>query len=178
MKRQLRELSEEGSRLQNRIHRTSALLAKVALERPYKECLRHLVSGCFSENSRSSLSLIQSGKTPWVDSACADCPGFLVPGSAPVPGFHLGLGASDCSPGIAFCFAGPWTLLGSAARSSPTTRARKGRSAHTCLHGTGEAHAEDWFAGPTSEESVTRVVASIATSLLESTGASRRSARA
>ena len=27
----------------------------------------------------------QSGKDPWVDSACADCPGFLVPGAAPAP---------------------------------------------------------------------------------------------
>ena len=24
-------------------------------------------------------------KTPWVDSACADCPGFLVLGAAPAP---------------------------------------------------------------------------------------------
>ena len=23
------------------------------------------------------------GRTPWVDSACADCPGFLVPGATP-----------------------------------------------------------------------------------------------
>ena len=25
------------------------------------------------------------GKTPWVDSVCADCPGFLVLGAAPAP---------------------------------------------------------------------------------------------
>ena len=25
------------------------------------------------------------GKTPWVDSACADCPGFGVLGAAPAP---------------------------------------------------------------------------------------------
>ena len=64
-------------------------------------------------------------KTPWVAPACADCPGFCG-----CPGFHVGLGASDCSPGLAFCFTGPWTLLGSAARTSPTTRAKTGRTAH------------------------------------------------
>ena len=26
------------------------------------------------------------------------------------PGFHLRLGASDCSPALAFCFMGPWTF--------------------------------------------------------------------
>ena len=46
------------------------------------------------------------------------------------PGFHLRLRASDCSPGLAFCFTEPWTLLGSAARNSPTTRAKTGRTAH------------------------------------------------
>ena len=46
------------------------------------------------------------------------------------PCFHLGLGASDCSSGLAFGFTSPWTLLGSAARSSPTTRAKTGRTAH------------------------------------------------
>ena len=33
-------------------------------------------------------------------------------------------------PWLAFCFTGPWTLLGSAARSSPTTHAKTGRTAH------------------------------------------------
>ena len=33
-------------------------------------------------------------------------------------------------PWASFCFTGPWTLLGSAARSSPTTRAKPGRKAH------------------------------------------------
>ena len=36
----------------------------------------------FSKIAR--ISKIQ-GKTPWVDSACADCPGFLVLGAAPAP---------------------------------------------------------------------------------------------
>ena len=33
-------------------------------------------------------------------------------------------------PGLVFCFTSPWTLLGSAARSYPTTRAKTGRTAH------------------------------------------------
>ena len=70
------------------------------------------------------------GNTPWVAPACADCPGFLVLVSASSPGCHLGLGASDCSPGLAFCFTDPWRLLGSAARSSPATREKTGRTAH------------------------------------------------
>ena len=47
------------------------------------------------------------GKTAWVDSPCADCPGFLVPGAAdaPPPGRHPG--ASECAPGLAFA---PWPL--------------------------------------------------------------------
>ena len=52
------------------------------------------------------------------------------PGFCSCPSFHLGLGASDRFPGLAFCFTGPWTLLGSAARSSPTTRAKTGRTTH------------------------------------------------
>ena len=31
-----------------------------------------------------SLNILQ-GKIPWLDSACADCPGFVVPGAAPAP---------------------------------------------------------------------------------------------
>ena len=41
------------------------------------------------------------------------------PGFCCFPGFHLGLGASDCSAELAFCFTGPWTLLGSAAAAPP-----------------------------------------------------------
>ena len=43
------------------------------------------------------------------DSACADCLVFG-PGCCSSPGFHLRLGASDCSLGLAFCFMGPWTF--------------------------------------------------------------------
>ena len=55
---------------------------------------------------------------------------FSGPGFCSCPGFHLSLGASDCSPGLAFCCTNPWTLLGSAARSSPTSHAKTGRTAH------------------------------------------------
>ena len=51
---------------------------------------------------------VYQGKTPWVDSACADCPGFSGPGWCSCPRLHLRLGASDCSPRLAFCFTGPW----------------------------------------------------------------------
>ena len=43
------------------------------------------------------------GKTPWVDSACADCPGFWVLGAGPAQ-------ASTCAPGLAFGLMGPWTF--------------------------------------------------------------------
>ena len=80
------------------------------------------------------LSFRFQGNTPWVAPSCTDCPGFLVLGSAPAHGFHLGLGASDYSPGLAFCFTGPWTLPGSAARSSHTTHAK---THSTCFYSTG-----------------------------------------
>ena len=34
-------------------------------------------------------SLVSQGNTPWVAPACADCPGFLVLGSAPAPASTL-----------------------------------------------------------------------------------------
>ena len=52
---------------------------------------------------------VTQGKTSWVDSECADCPGFSGPACCSCPGFHLRLGASDCSPRL-FCFVGPWTF--------------------------------------------------------------------
>ena len=71
---------------------------------------------------------------------------FSGPGFCSWPGFHLGLGASDCSPGLVFCFTGPWTLLGSAARSYPTTRAKTGRTARvfTAQGGTRRALTVDF----------------------------------
>ena len=38
----------------------------------------------YARASKSSCLAIQ-GETPWVDPACADCPGFLVLGAAPAP---------------------------------------------------------------------------------------------
>ena len=72
----------------------------------------------------------KSGKYPLGCSSMCWLSWFSGPGFCSCPGFHLGLGPSDCSPGLAFCFAGPWTLLGSAARSSPTIRAKMGCTAH------------------------------------------------
>ena len=69
------------------------------------------------------------GKTPWVDSACADCPGLLVLGA--VPGFHLRLGASDCSSGLAFCLVGPWRFAWISRPHLPHHRTKtKKRTAH------------------------------------------------
>ena len=49
------------------------------------------LGGCdeFSLETMTNLDLvmdvISSGKDPWVDPACADCPGFLVLSAAPAP---------------------------------------------------------------------------------------------
>ena len=45
------------------------------------------------------------GKTLWVDSACADCPGFLVSGAV-VLAPELCPGASKCAPGPSFASLG------------------------------------------------------------------------
>ena len=60
---------------------------------------------------------------------------FSGPGFCSCPSFHLGLAASDCSPGLAFCSTGPWTLLGSAACSSPHQPC-KNRIHSTCFSST------------------------------------------
>ena len=83
-----------------------------------------------SMHTVDSLAERFSGKYPLGCSSMCWVSWFSGPGFCCCPGFHLHLGASDCSPGLAFCFTGPWTLLGPAARSSPTTRAKTGRTAH------------------------------------------------
>ena len=103
-------------------------VSSLAKLRPWSELTAKMVMGVVP--GLVILCLHFQGNTPWVAPACADCPGFLVLGFCSCPGFHLGLGASDCSPGLEFCFTGPWTLLGSAARSYPTTSAKTGRTAH------------------------------------------------
>ena len=70
------------------------------------------------------------GKTPWVDAACADCPGFSGPGCCSSPGFHLRLGASDCFPALAFCFRGPWTFAWICCPQLPYHPRKTGRTAH------------------------------------------------
>ena len=74
---------------------------------PYNHTHAPQKSGLLS-TSAFTMRMFQ-GKTPWVDSACADCPGSLVPGATGA-GFQLHLGASDCAPELAFCFMGPWTF--------------------------------------------------------------------
>ena len=49
----------------------------------------------------SFASRFSPGITAWVDSACADCPGSLVPGTA-APATELHPGASDCAPEVTF----------------------------------------------------------------------------
>ena len=75
---------------------------------------------------------LKSGKYPLGCSSMCWLSWFSGPGFCSCPCFHLGLGASDCSPGLAFCCMGSWTLLGSAARSSPTSRAKTGCTTHVC----------------------------------------------
>ena len=58
----------------------------------------------FSEVYPKTFWSYNQGKTAWLDSACADCPGFLILGAAPAPASTFRLGASDCAPGLAFCF--------------------------------------------------------------------------
>ena len=70
------------------------------------------------------------GKIPWVDSACADCPDFLVLGAAPGPGFHLRLGALGYSPGLAFCFMGLWRFAWMWCPQLPYHRCKNGSTAH------------------------------------------------
>ena len=77
-----------------------------------------------------SFSYISSGKDPWVDQSCADRPGFpvLSAGDAPPPKLHPG--ASKCALGL-HLFSWPFEqILGSAAPSFPTIRAKTGRTAH------------------------------------------------
>ena len=85
---------------------------------------------CNCNPPNNSKIRISQGKTPWVDSACADCPGFLVLGAAHPLASTFVWEPQLVSPGLAF---GSWALghlLGSA-RSSPTSRAKTGRTAQS-----------------------------------------------
>ena len=95
-------------------------------------CTHSLIEGedFNADNASCVVDSKISGKCPLGCSSMCWLSWFSGPGFCSCPCFHLGLGASDCSPGLAVCFTGPWTLLGSAARSSPTTRTKTGRTAH------------------------------------------------
>ena len=76
------------------------------------------------EGKREDLGSSLRGKTPWVDSTCADCSGSPVPGAAgaQAPSFVQVNWHS-------ICLMAPFEqILGSAARSSPATCAKTGRT--------------------------------------------------
>ena len=73
---------------------------------------------------------MHQGKALWVDSACADCPGFLVPGAAPAWVSTFVLEPHIVPLGEHFASWALGRLLGCGARSSPTTNAKTGRTAH------------------------------------------------
>ena len=54
---------------------------------------------------------------------------FSGPGCCSCPGFHLRLGASDDSPGLAFCFVGPWTFSWICCPQLPQHPCKTGRPA-------------------------------------------------
>ena len=70
------------------------------------------------------------GRTPWVDSACADCPGFLLLGAAPAP-VSAFVSEPQISPWASTLLHGLLNIcLDVVPRSSPTTGAKTGRTAH------------------------------------------------
>ena len=73
------------------------------------------------------------GKTPWVDSACADCPGFwvLAPWVLLLPRLPPSSRSLGLFPGLAFCFMGPWTFAWICCPQFPYYPCKKtGRTAH------------------------------------------------
>ena len=73
------------------------------------------------------------GKTAWVDSACAECPGFLVLGAAGALAPFIIQEPQQSAPELAFAYDPLEELLGSAATSSPATRAKMGRTRYKFL---------------------------------------------
>ena len=101
---------------------------------PFVLVLEH----CFASAAHSTFKTLRrkntanQAKAAWFDSACADCPGFQVPGAAGAP-------APSCIQEPRMPPSPPnWHLLHdlfeqileSAAPTSPTTRARTRRTAH------------------------------------------------
>ena len=78
-------------------------------------------------------------KTLWVEPACADCPGLLVPDAAGA----LRLEARDCAPELAFASCALGHLLGSASHDFPATCATTGRPAQVFAT-QGGTHRRQW----------------------------------
>ena len=94
-----------------------------------------------SESCAAEIAL--QGKTPSIDSACADCPGFLVLGAAPAPASTF---VSDPQTAVAFCFMGPWTFAWICYPQLPYHLCKDGSTAQVLQHK--RAHAEHCNIGP------------------------------
>ena len=114
-----------------------------------------------------ALSLFQ-GKTPWVDSACADCPSFLVLDAAPAPASTFVSGASGCYPGLAFCFIDPWTFAGICCLQLPYHPCKNGMH-NTCFYSTGR-HTPT-IGVPNPSPALDKYFAPLGPEILSSTGA-------
>ena len=68
---------------------------------------------------------------------------FSGPGCCSGPGFHLHLGASDCPPGLAFCFIGPLDICLDLLTAAPLPRVQKRDAQHKFLQHRGGAHANN-----------------------------------
>ena len=66
---------------------------------------------------------------------------FSGPGPCSFPSFHLRLGASDCSPGLASCFMGPWTFAWICCPQLSYHPCKNGTH-RTCFYSTWGAHAK------------------------------------
>ena len=58
---------------------------------------------------------------------------FSGPGCCSCPGFHLRLGTSDCSRGLAFCFMGTWTFAWICCPQRPLPPVQKRDAQHMFL---------------------------------------------
>ena len=77
-----------------------------------------------------------SGKDPLGWSSMCWLSWFSGLGCCSGPGFHLRLGASHCSPGLAFCFMGPWTFAWICCPQLPDHPCKNGTHS-TCFYSTG-----------------------------------------
>ena len=84
------------------------------------------------------------GKTPWVDSACADCPGFWGLGCCPPPRLPPPSRSLRLCPWASILLHGSLDiLLGSAAQPPHHRMQKTGRTAHV-FTAQGGARAETW----------------------------------